>query len=97
MPLRKCVKSHYHRDYLLWMRYLDELWDQPSRTDNYLMQIALEVKRVLMKRPEKVKLSDFLLKFTNKRKPLGKTAKKQADQTTKSKWLGLVGLGKKKK
>lgn len=43
MPLRKCMKKTSHREYLVWMAWLDRQWDRPSRTDNYLMQVAYQV------------------------------------------------------
>jgi hypothetical protein len=53
-----------HREFLLWCDYLDEEWNTPSRSDHYLMQIAQEVRRVLSKKPNKIKLKEFLFKFT---------------------------------
>jgi len=57
-----------HREYLIWMRYLEEQWEKPSRTDNYLMQIAAEVRRVLHSNPRRIKQSHFLLSFNGKEK-----------------------------
>lgn len=53
------------------MRHFREELDTPNRSDYYLMQIAQEVKRVLSKKPGKVKLKDFLILFNKpKKKPL---------------------------
>lgn len=29
-----------HREYLIWLRRLDNLWNEPSRSDFYLMQMT---------------------------------------------------------
>ncbi len=63
MSLRRCQKEVTHREYLTWEVWLDEEWDKPSRSDNYLMQIAMEVERVLSKNPNKIQMKSKLLKF----------------------------------
>lgn len=70
------------------MRYFKEELNQPSRSDHYLMQIAQEVKRVLSKKPSKIKLKDFTLTF-------GKTQEKPSltkeEKTVESKsYWGLL-------
>jgi hypothetical protein len=49
------------------MAWLDQQWNVPSRSDNYLMQIAQEVKRVLHRDPNKVTLDEFKLEFNSKK------------------------------
>lgn len=34
------------------MEWLDEQWNEPTRTDHYLMNIAAEVRRVNLAKPE---------------------------------------------
>ena len=38
--------------------------EQVTREEHYLAQIACEVRRSFVKKPQSVKLEDFLLKFT---------------------------------
>lgn len=64
MSLRECMAAHTHREYLMWMAWRQLEWNRPSRTDHYLMQIALEVRRVLAKRPAMYKLMQFIIDFT---------------------------------
>jgi len=52
-----------HREYLLWMSYLYEELNTTSKNDLYLMQIAQEVRRVLSKKPSKIVLDDFQIRF----------------------------------
>lgn len=35
-----------HRQFMAWMEWLESEWNRPSRSDNYLMQIAKEVENV---------------------------------------------------
>lgn len=83
-----------HREYLAWMDWLNEEWERPSRSDNYLMQIAAEVRRVLSKKPNSIKLRDFLLKF-KKQKPKELTLE-EATKQSKRRWLSWLNIGKDK-
>lgn len=88
-----------YREFLVWVDWLNEQWNRPSRTDHYLMQIAREVFCVLRSR---VSLDLFKLPFIIKRLEAETTtnidAKHEADQTAlhKSKWLGATGFKRKK-
>ena len=97
MPLMECIERHTHRQYRLWMDYLDAEWDIHSRTDNYLMQIAMEVKRVLSGKPSLIKLKDFVLSFvSDKPKPeVTEEQKQQKVKWFKSQWLARL-TGKKR-
>lgn len=57
-----------HRQYVVWQAWLDMQWEIPSRSDHYLMRIAFEACRAnqRIKRPNKVKIDDFRVKFTRK-------------------------------
>jgi hypothetical protein len=99
MPVGDCMRSHTHRQYLSWMHWLNEEWDNPSRTDLYLMQVACEVRRVLARHPNKVTMSDFKLKFVVPgNAPASKSGEEQADaaelatRRSQAKWFGALGL-----
>jgi len=79
-----------HRQFLTWMRWLEEEDNHPSRTDNYLMQIAAEVCRVLHRKPETVKLSDFVMKFKRVKPMKTEEEKKKALKESKRRWWSLV-------
>lgn len=71
------------------MAWFNQQYDEPSRSDYYLMQIAQEVRRVLSKNPSRVRLLDFKL-------PFGKTStdKKVKEDISKkaiSRWIGYFG------
>lgn len=95
MSLSECKKEHTHREYLAWQAWLDGEQDRPDSTQHYLMQIAMEVRRVLSKNPNSIKLNDFKLSFKRKGEKttgsLGYT-KEQATAWAKARWMGLTGL-----
>lgn len=77
------------------MLYLEEEYNRPSRTDYYLMQIAVEVRRVLSKKPALIKLKHFLIRFTpstQKSKPPTTEDISSKVAQSKSRWKRWVGL-----
>lgn len=52
-----------HRQYLAWMSWLSLEEREPSLSDYYAMQIAAEVRRVLSKNPNAIKMEDFKITF----------------------------------
>ena len=80
-----------HREYLTRLAWIEEQWNFPSRSDQYLMQVAAEVRRVLSKKPDAVKLEHFKLKFgTVKRKPAQKLTKAQQVKMHFQRWVAVV-------
>lgn len=65
MPIDECLRKHTYRQLLAWIEYLDVQWDEPTRSDFYLMQIACEVRRVLAKDRNAIQLKHFFLKFNS--------------------------------
>ena len=79
-----------HREYLLRLAWIEEEWKTPQRHDYYLMQIAQEVRRVLSKKPNSIKLEHFKLGFGEQE------AKPRQDVATqKSLWLSILEKVKK--
>ena len=97
MPLRACMKQHTHREYLTWLAWLGEQWNQPSRSDNYLMQIALRIQQAIesfRKRPRNVYLKEQRIEFRQEpaeTKPVKEVPKPSADYA-KSVWVARVGM-----
>jgi len=94
MTLDEVKARTTHRQYLAWIWYLDDQWGRPSRSDNYLMQIAFEVCRGNAAEPNKVKRNSFKIPFTRKtEKPkavLSAKEKKKRVEWAKARWLGIV-------
>ena len=90
--LEELTKGMSHREYLTRMAWLEENLNDPERSDFYLMQIAQEVRRVLSKKPNKIKLKDFRIKFTPKVENVT-----SAMQKSKQVWMAaLASLSRKK-
>jgi hypothetical protein len=78
---------------IMWKVYLERDINTFHREDYYYAQIALEVRRVLAKNPNKIKLEQFLLRFSLKNAKKKITAESVETRTLRSKafWLGFVG------
>jgi hypothetical protein len=72
------------------MAWLDEQMNVPSLTDQYLMQIAAEVRRVLSKKPKKIKVEHFLLKFVKRGDRM--RAKERRIKESDMIWLAAMGI-----
>lgn len=60
-----------HRQYLGWLSWLEDEWNNPSRADHYAMQAAAETRRQFRKNPAQVKLEDLKIPFRfSKPKPV---------------------------
>lgn len=87
------MESMTHREFQTRWAWLQEQWNNPSRTDYYLIQIAREVRAVLSKNPNQIKFEHLRIKFKEKaegRKP----SVQKAAQWAKARWFGLTGKGK---
>jgi hypothetical protein len=93
MSLSECMESHTNREYEVWMAWLSNQWNEPSRSDHYLMQIAQEVCRVLKKNPNQIQLQQFKIPFVLKKKVV-KPDKKVRLAQSKSFWFSLLRLGR---
>jgi hypothetical protein len=87
-----------HREFITWQEWLQEEWNRPSRTDHYLMRIALEVASVLAKDPKSIKIGQFKLEFgkpdpENPDEPSApKMTKERAANIAKLTWAKRLGI-----
>lgn len=81
-----------HRQFLAWQAWLDEQWDRPDRTDQYLMQIACEVARANAKHPDRLRLEHFRLRFGAARPAGRKLTPEEAAAASKARWMMAAGL-----
>lgn len=94
ISLARCKLETTSREFVQWKIYLEKKENEVTRDQHYLAQIALEVRRTLVKKPSSLRLKNFLLKFT-RGKGKQKMTKKQAAMIAKSKWFGILGFDKK--
>jgi ADP-glucose pyrophosphorylase len=93
MSLHECMEKHTEREMKVTLAWLEMQWERPNRTDWYLMQIAAEVRKGLVKKPNSVKTENLKIKFVldRKRSAPPPTAQEQM-MTSKQCWLGAAGL-----
>lgn len=65
MSLDECMANHTEKQILVWLEWLDQQMNVPSRTDYYLMQIAAEVFKTTVKpsHRNKVQTKDYRIPF----------------------------------
>ena len=77
--------------------WLQNQWNEPSRSDHYLMRIAQRVERVLSSDPAKIGLDTQKVDFVFKQKPNPKffspEEQKRKLDIHKAIWKAAVGLG----
>jgi hypothetical protein len=85
-----------HRQFLAWRAWLQLELNRPSRSDQYIMQLTAEVRRILHKHPNRVKLKDFLLKWESpeeRRRRLASITPEYAEAMAMARWMGVLGGG----
>jgi len=91
LPVQLVKKQTTSSEFVNWVQYLNE---EPNRFNPlyfYLAQIAAEVRRTIVKKPEKVKVEDFVIKFISK-----EDQRKANLNKSKSFWLKGLGILKRK-
>ena len=88
-----------HREYLTWQKWEAQQWNEPSRSDHYLMRVAQRVQQVLAKEPNKITLDHQRVPFrqVKQQAPATKPTKQTLTEWTKARWAGMVGLVRKRK
>ncbi len=98
------LASHLHKSYqeirrettssefVMWMEYLRRDANAFNPKHYYLAQIAMWIKRSMVKKPDKVSLDEFLIKFKMENPEKKKIEQEQQTEQTKSWWKQFVGL-----
>lgn len=95
IPLQEVQDKTTSSEFVDWIFYLDWLDTDGFRKDDfYMAQIASEIRRSFVAKPEKVKLHDFLLKFKEPDAPV-QLSPEQRMKRSKSAWLGLFKMKEK--
>lgn len=92
MPVHECLRKTPYRHFLAWMYKLDVEWNQPSRSDHYLMQLDSNVRRANAKHPRSVKMADSKLEFQLRHERAKKLTREAAAKASKSRWCMAVGI-----
>jgi hypothetical protein len=93
MPVSEAMQRHTYREYQMLMQWLEMEFDRPDRIDYYLMQIAAEVRRGNVKKPNSVKMEKFHLKFTHqRRRPKTQEEIDRITVASQARWMSAVGM-----
>lgn len=88
MTLQRCQQETTSTEFLEWLVYL-EIEEANNIEYHYLAQIACEIRRLFSKKPNSIKIKDFILKFiTKKDKP--KITKEEATKRDQAYWFKLL-------
>lgn len=80
------MEKHTYREYLIWMEYLNQELNNPSRTDYYLMQVAQAITSLFKKDKRGITLDKFVLTF----KPQRPKSKEQLAAESKASWMQIL-------
>lgn len=75
MPLQRCQAETTSTEFLEWQQYARQEFEEPTREELYLAQIAAEMRRFVAKTPRSVHLGQFIL-------PLASAVKKRSKKIT---------------
>ena len=94
VPPSRLRQELTHREFLALDKYLREEWNEPSRSDWYLMQVAAEIRAIgqsFSKTPKPVRLQDLKIEFKEERrkekKPL---TKEERAKIAKAIWMARL-------
>jgi len=94
-PVAYCLQEITNREFRTWQAKFEADWVKPNRTDYYLMLIAHRIMYVLGKTPKTATLEQQKLKFATGGKKPGFSKAKTA-LLAKARWIGMLGIGRKK-
>lgn len=80
-----------HRQFTGWAAWEAMEYDNPSRSDYYLMLVATRVQQVLASKPDKVKLENQVLRFSKKPRAEKDLTPEQAAAMSRARWFGWFG------
>lgn len=99
LPLDQCMKTHTERQLSAWLRWLDDEYENPSRTDWYLMRIAQRIQQFQQafgKSAQPISMEDQKVKFESadltQKESLQKDSSQNKDRQalSKSSWISAV-------
>lgn len=95
MGIREVRRKTPSTEFLDWKVDIEARWNEPTTDQWYLAQIAQEIVASRYKKPEKIKIEPFLMKFTTKGKEEEAKEEKpisleEATRRSKQKWFAMV-------
>jgi len=99
MSVDRCRREiRTHRESRTWLQFLQMQQNEPSKSDWYIMQLTdavLSIPALVWgKRPKRINLGLFKLKFGTK-KPPKNWNKKTVSRVSQAKWFAMTGYKRK--
>ena len=91
MTLQEAQEKMSSSEFTLWKLYLMEEPTRFHRDDYNFAMIAAEVRRVLSKKPNRVKLEHFLPKYESPREKRKRKKREFSIQEEKGIWAAMIG------
>lgn len=91
MPLRKVMRETSLNDFHVWMKWLDDQWDNPTLTDYYIMSVAQSIWQVNSETPGNIKLNSFKLSRKSNDGEMSEEQIAKNLEMTFSIWSGILG------
>ena len=92
MTIQEAQQKMSSSEFTLWKLWLMEEPSRFHREDHGFAMIAAEVRRVLAKKPNRVKIEHFLPKYETPRQQRKRKKREVSIQEEKSMWAAMVGM-----
>ena len=89
MSFVECMKVHTNRQYRTYIKWSQNQWNKPSRTDHYIMDATSEL--MIANGHKKVNQKKLILPFTFEREDEPKKPSKDRIELSKSVWRSRLG------
>lgn len=94
MSLRRVKRETTSREFVRWKVLIEREWDEPTRLEYYLAQIATEIHRSHVKNPKRIKIEDKILDFKRKVKAAPEELDPEERMArSKAHWYAFLGGG----
>lgn len=85
------MKHISYREYLIWQAHFLAEWDEPSKTDFYLMQVAQLICQVNAKKGKRYRLEQFRIRFKEQKRV--ETEEEKAENLKRLKAAAIARVG----
>jgi hypothetical protein len=92
MSFVECLRTHTHRQYRTWIKWSERQWNEPSRTDHYIMSAIAEL--MIANGHKKVTTKKLILPFSFKRDNEPKPMSDDQLKMSKAVWGSRIGNNK---
>jgi hypothetical protein len=92
IPVGELKERITSSEFVEWHHYLEQDVNAFHREDYFLAQVAAEIRRTIVRKPQNVKVADLLLKFKDLNRPSVDMPSKMPTMSSKKFWLMSLGI-----